>query len=372
MFKRKGIVVWKLILLIAGILAVAVTAVAAAVLLRDKNHEIDSLRAMLEVTEPPEETQVTYFEPVQVNHHYDLAGHKILLKDQTFGEIWIPVLKDVKLSVHPLELLKEKNSRMVSYDQNGDFNAMTGIDISSHNQVTDWEAVKADGIDFVMLRVGYRTYGGGLLHEDDRFKEYYRGAKAAGLKIGAYFFSQAVTEEEAVEEAQLTAKQLKGCELDFPVAFDWEIIFDDEDGARTDHVSVEELTNLTLAYCQNIESIGFRPMIYQNKRTSLLKYDLPRLQGIAFWLAEYGDGPTYIYDYDMWQYSCKGHVNGVEDKVDLNLSFYDFSQKDAPAVHIPASSVSSQTETTTVAETTDQTGTDSDETTDHTSESAEK
>lgn len=355
MFKRKGIAVWKIIVLAAGLLAVAVTLAAAAVLVHQKNREIDSLRTMMTVTEPPEETKVTYFEPVQVDHHYPLAGHKILLKDQIFGEIWIPVLKDVKLSSHPLELLKEKDSRMYSYDQNGDFNAMTGIDISSHNNVTDWEAVKADGIDFVMLRVGYRTYGGGILHEDDKFKQYYRDAKAAGLKIGAYFFSQAVSEEEAVEEAQLTAKQLKGCELDFPIAFDWEIIFDDEDGARTDRVSVDTLTNLTLAYCQNMESIGLRPMIYQNKRTSLLKYDLPRMQGIPFWLAEYGDGPTYIYDYDMWQYSCKGHVNGVEDKVDMNLSFYDFSQKDAPAVHISASGGDHTTEA--VTGTGDETGT---------------
>lgn len=346
MLKRKGLSVLQIVLTVACILAAVVTAAAVCLLIHRKNNEINSLRTMLEVPEPVDETE-QYFEPVQVDHHYPLAGYKILLKDQTFGEIWIPVLKDVPLSDHPLEKLKEQDSRMYSYDSDGDYNAMTGIDISSHNQVTDWEAVRDDGIDFVMLRVGYRTYGGGILKEDEKFRQYYQDAKAAGLKVGAYFFSQAVTEEEAVEEAQLTAKQLRDCELDFPVAFDWEIIFDDSDGARTDHVPVDTLTDLTLAFCQNMESIGYRPMIYQNKRTSLLKYDLPRLQGIPFWLAEYGDGPTYIYQYDMWQYTCKGAVNGVEGKVDINLSFLDFSKDGAPEVKIAPQIRTDMTDTQT-------------------------
>ncbi len=319
----------------AGILAGVTALCAAASAIYRKNHRIEDLQAMLRVyTEAPPEEPDPYFEPVNVDHHYPLSGYKILLKDQTFGEIWIPVLEDVALSEQPVERLKQQpDKRMLSFSSDGSVNAMAGLDISAHNNVTDWEAVKADGFDFVMLRVGYRTYGGGILHKDEKFKQYYKDAKAAGLLVGAYFFSQAVTEEEAVEEAALTLRTLEGCELDFPVAFDWEIIFDDD--ARTDNIPVEDLTNLTLAFCQNIEGNGYQPMIYQNKRTSLLKYDLPRLQGIPFWLAEYGDGPTYIYHYDMWQYSCKGEVSGVDGKVDLNLSFYDYSKPGFPAIHQP-------------------------------------
>lgn len=269
------------------------------------------------------------FEPVEIDHHYELAGHKIFLEDNTFGQIWLPVLADVPLSTHPTERLKpaDNGRRMMSYDESGNPNAVAGIDISAHNNVTDWNAVKADGIDFVMLRVGNRTYGGGIINADTKFQEYYQGAKAAGLKVGAYFFSQAINEEEAAEEAVFTADALSGLELDYPVAYDWEIIFDDPDGARTDHVSVDTLTNCTLTFCENMEAFHFKPMIYQNKRTALLKYDLPRLQDYPFWLAEYGEGPTYIYDYDMWQYSCKGEVDGIEGKVDLNLSF---SEETAP------------------------------------------
>lgn len=280
-----------------------------------------------------------HYDPVPVDHFYERAGQKILLSDDTFGQIWLPVLSDVPLSTHPLDKMQMLgNGRMISLDETGNLNALTGIDISAHNNVTDWNAIKADGIDFVMLRAGYRAYGVGTgkLYKDDKFRQYYRAAKDAGLLVGAYFFSQAITEEEAVEEAILTAEMLEGCELDFPVAFDWELIFHDKDGARTDNVPVDTLTDCVLAYCQNLESFGYKTMIYQNKRTTLFKLDMPRLKDYPFWLAEYGDGPTYVYDYDMWQYACDGTVAGIEGKVDLNLCFRDFSQEGAPAVSRPA------------------------------------
>ncbi len=306
--------------------------------LHQQRQTIDSLTAMHEAIEEQTTTttttQITY-ESIPVDRFYERAGQKILLQDTVYGQIWLPVLEDVPLSTHPLELLKEENGRMVSYDKYGSINAMAGIDISVYNDVYDWDAVKADGIDFVMLRVGYRTYGGGQIKADTAFQKNYKAAKEAGLLVGAYFFSQAITIEEAVEEAIFTAKQLEGLEPDFPVAYDWEIIYHDEDGARTDNVPVDVLTDCCLAFCQHMEAYGYQPMIYQNKRTTLHKLDLPRLRDYPFWLAEYGDGPTYIYDYDMWQYSCTGTVNGIHGAVDLNLSFYDYSKEDAPPVVRP-------------------------------------
>ena len=356
----------RILMLTAGLAAIAVTAGAVALTIHRKNRKIDDLQTLVDIYEtPPPETE-PYEKKVEVDHHYPLAGHKILLKDETFGQIWIPVLEQVPLSTHPNERIKQEGQWMHSYDTEGNRDALTGIDISSHNKVTDWEAVKADGIDFVMLRVGYRTYGGGIVKEDEKFQKYYKGAKAAGLKVGAYFFSQAITEEEAIEEARMTAKKLKGCELDYPVVFDWEIIYDSNDGARTDNVPVDSLTDLTLAFCQHIQEFGYQPMIYQGKRCALFKYDLPRLQGIPFWLAEYFGRPTYIYDFDMWQYSCSGTVNGVEGKVDLNLSFKDFSQEGFPAVKLaPPFDDPDRPAETTAAETTDMT-----ETTETTADSA--
>ncbi|MBQ6040156.1 MAG: glycoside hydrolase family 25 protein [Oscillospiraceae bacterium] len=312
-----------------------------------RNNTIALLRRSLEQQgEDPDRlisVEPIEYTPVPVDHFYERRGHKILLQQDVYGEIWLPVLADVPLSSHPLENMKMlPNGRMISYDENGNLNALTGIDISSHNTVEDWNALKADGIDFVMLRAGYRGYGVGTgkLTKDEKFRQYYHAAKEAGLLVGAYFFSQAITEEEAVEEAILTAQQLEGCELDFPVAYDWELILHDDEGARTDNVPVDTLTDCVLAYCQNIEAFGYKAIVYQNKRTTLFKLDLPRIKDIPFWLAEYGDGPTYIYDYDMWQYSCSGTVAGISGNVDLNLCFRDFSQEGNPPVCLPAPDIS--------------------------------
>lgn len=328
--------------------AIGIPALAAAVALTvltlanlSKAHTIRSLQdeisSLQENSDDTEQEAEPVYEPTEVTHYYDRRGHKILLSDTTYGQIWLPQLADVALSTHPDENFRElTNDRMVSYGDDGKLNAMTGVDISVHNQVTDWNAVKADGIDFVMLRVGYRNYGIGAdtMNPDPRFQEYYRGAKEAGLLVGAYFFSQAVTEEEAVAEAVYTAELLRDCELDFPVVYDWEIIYHDPEGARTDNVPVDTLTDCVLAYCQNLEFFGYKTMFYQNKRTALYKLDLPRLAEIPMWLAEYGDGPTYPYEYDMWQYASDGKVAGIEGNVDMNLSFRDFSQDGNPKVSL--------------------------------------
>ncbi len=178
-----------------------------------------------------------------------------------------------------------------------------------------------------MVRVGYRSYGGGEIKLDDSFAKNLSGASEAGIKTGVYFFSQAVSTDEAIEEADAILDAIKPFDITYPVVFDWEIIYDDK--ARTDNVPVETLTDSCIAFCERIKSAGYTPMIYQNKRTTLFKLDLPRLQDYDFWLAEYNDeGPSYYYDIDMWQYSCKGTVPGISGEVDLNISFKDYSKAD--------------------------------------------
>ena len=256
-------------LLKIGIPAITGAAVIGTlgVLLYQSSREVRDLKSQISERELPieEESSKVEFAPIDVNHYYERLGQKIYLSDDTFGQIWLPVLSEVPLSQHPLEnMVQQPDGRMASFADEKTLNAMTGIDISTHNIVSDWNRVKEDGIDFVMLRVGYRGYGvdTGTIKADDKFKQYYRDAKAAGLKVGAYFFSQAITEEEVVEEAVFTAEQLKGCELDFPVVYDWELIFHDNE-ARTDNVPVETLTDATLAFCENIKAFGYQPMIYQ-------------------------------------------------------------------------------------------------------------
>lgn len=197
--------------------------------------------------------------------------------------------------------------------------SVLGIDVSEWQTVTDWNAVRDAGVEFVMIRVGYRGYGsGGSMQVDESAASHYAGAKAAGLKVGVYFFSQALTTLEAVEEAQFTLELIRDWELDMPVVFDWEFISDE---ARTAYMEALDLTHITMAFCQTIEDAGYEPMVYFNQNQSFSLLQMERLTQYDFWLAMYSERMTYPYKLDMWQYSCTGAVPGIEGDVDLNLWF---------------------------------------------------
>lgn len=200
----------------------------------------------------------------------------------------------------------------------------TGIDVSVFQGDIDWDAVKNDGIDFVMLRVGYRGYGQkGIMGKDDKFDSNYEGAKKAGLKVGAYFFSQATNESEAREEAAFVLDAVRDCPLDYPIAYDWEFV--DNGEARTNGMTSEDITVCAKAFCEAIKSAGKVPVIYFNCETGYFNYDLPQVKDYGFWLAEYYDTPSFYYNYKMWQYSKTGSVDGISGDVDMNISIVDFS-----------------------------------------------
>ncbi len=201
--------------------------------------------------------------------------------------------------------------------------SMLGIDVSSHQKIIDWPMVSADGIEFAMVRLGYRGWGNGEIVADELAQMNLQGAGDAGLKIGAYFYSQAISVEEAQEEAQFVLAQLGGRRLDLPVVFDWEIF---SEAGRTAGVDSQTLSDCILAFCDAIQAGGYQPMIYFNLDVSTRLLDLVDLQqrGYPFWLAMYTDSMTYPYRVDMWQYSESGKVKGIEKPVDLNLYFvYD-------------------------------------------------
>lgn len=256
-------------------------------------------------------------------NYYELSGKKILLEDGTYGEIWIPVLENVPAFSKEIDKIKTRNGRKY-YVDNSDITSLLGVDVSVHQDNIDWHKVKESGIDFAMIRLGYRGYGTGEPDLDENYAENIRGAREADVDAGVYFFSQAITVEEAIEEANLVIESLEGLDINYPVVYDWEIIYDDS--ARTDNVSVDILTDCCIAFCETIKNAGYTPMIYQNKRTTIFKLDLNRLTDYDFWLAEYGSEPTYYYDFDMWQYTSTGSVPGIEGDVDLNISFKDYSK----------------------------------------------
>ena len=196
--------------------------------------------------------------------------------------------------------------------------SILGIDVSNYQGEIDWQQVKSAGVEFVMIRAAFRGYGNGLLYEDLRAQTNYQGAKAAGLKVGAYIFSQAISVEEAREEAQYILDVTQNWELDMPLVYDWECLADDY---RTVGVNARQLTDYTIAFCDTVKSAGFDPMIYFNPSQSHKEMYLAELTGYGFWLAMYTDQMDYPYKVDMWQYTNQGTVPGIEGNVDINLYF---------------------------------------------------
>ena len=197
-----------------------------------------------------------------------------------------------------------------------------GIDVSYHQGKIDWEAVAADGIDFAIIRCGYRDYGAGALHEDARFRENVAGARAAGLDVGIYFFSQALSVAEALEEAAYTLELIDGYDITFPVVFDWEQMTDT--GSRSASPDWKMVTDCTVAFCDAMAAAGYTPMTYFNVSMAYLRLDMERIDAYPAWLAWYHDYPGYIYDYQMWQYSSTGRVAGIGTNVDMDICFVNF------------------------------------------------
>lgn len=254
------------------------------------------------------------------------TGNKIQINDSTLGEIWITELDGV-----PKNELNNDNftsdSTFKYYSENGKAASLEGIDISSYSGDVDWNKVKDSGVDFVIVRIGGRGYGNeGALYTDDRALEYIEGAHNSGLKVGGYFFSQAINTEEAVEEADYVKSILGDTKLEFPVAYDWEIIKDED--ARTDNVSAAEATNCARAFCDRIIEHGYNTMLYSPSRELYFKYDLSRLADIDIWYCEYSDVPTFYYQFSMWQYSSTGKVDGIDADVDMNICFTNIADYD--------------------------------------------
>ncbi|MBE6975929.1 MAG: lysozyme [Ruminococcaceae bacterium] len=190
-----------------------------------------------------------------------------------------------------------------------------GIDVSKYQQNVDWQKVADAGITFVVIRIGGRGYGqSGALYADELAQSHYDGAKAAGLQVGAYFFSQAVSVAEAREEAAYALELTKEWGLDMPIVFDWEYV---SDTARTAHSDAETVTACAAAFCDRILESGKQAMIYV--RPELEKLQLDELTQYQQWVAWYSDTMDYPYHFDMWQYTKTGSVPGISGNVDINL-----------------------------------------------------
>ena len=195
-----------------------------------------------------------------------------------------------------------------------------GIDVSAFQGKIDWKKVKASGIDFAMIRLGYRGYESGKLVEDEYAKTNLKGAAEAGLRVGAYFFSQALNIKETDQEIQFMLGVLGDTKLDMPIVLDWEI---PASTARTRNMDRQTLTDIQRHFCGQMRDQGYQPMIYFNWHQSEHLYVLHDLEEYPFWLALYQDRMTYPWKVEMWQYTDQGRVPGIHGNVDLNVYMPD-------------------------------------------------
>lgn len=212
-----------------------------------------------------------------------------------------------------------------SYEAPG-YTSRVGIDVSKFQGDIDWQAVKEQGISYAFIRVGNRGYGKeGTLNTDGKYLQNIEGAKAAGIDVGVYFYSQAVSEEEALEEAEYVLKLLEGIELDYPVVYDAEYVIEDE--ARTDGVGAGQFTKNTIAFCERIEEAGYKPVIYATMKWEAYALKLHEVNEYEKWYADYEEFPQTPYDFTYWQYTNEGKLEGIEGPVDLNLEIIPIEER---------------------------------------------
>ena len=224
---------------------------------------------------------------------------------------------------NPVTGLRQIDGKMYYFNLYGVKAAKLGIDVSYHNKGINWPAVKAQGIDFAIIRVGYRGWESGLLWEDDRFVQNLRGAKGAGIDVGVYVYSTAVNPIEARQEADLIVGSLCGMKLEYPVYFDTEQSGDYPLG-RADRICKANRAPIIQAFCNRIRDAGYTPGIYSGLNYLKNHVDHSMYAPYTTWLANYtryNRLPDFPYEYDMWQFTDAGYVNGIRGIVDMNVIY---------------------------------------------------
>ena len=223
------------------------------------------------------------------------------------------------MNTYDLDNIVSENGRISYTDDNG-VTGRFGIDVSEFQGDIDWAAVKNDGVEYAFIRAGYRGYGSeGNIVADSKFEQNMAGASAAGVETGVYFYSQAINEAEAVEEAEFVINALQGKSISYPVVFDMEVV--GSPNARTASLTAGQITDITIAFCERVKQAGYEPLIYGNIMWMMDKLNLSEVTEYGKWFAQYTDWPNFPYEYDFWQYSRNGTVNGIEGDVDLNVYF---------------------------------------------------
>lgn len=236
-----------------------------------------------------------------------------------FDWVWMTPLPGVEANSLTAEDFSDR-SGCPTYTGN-DYQVLRGIDVSEHQHEIDWAQVAASGVDYAYVRLGYRGYTEGGLFEDPYFRANVEGALANGLQVSVYFFSQAISVQEAIEEAEYVLARIRDYNITLPVVYDWEKI-NGETAARTDNLDFSILNDCAVAFCDTVKNAGYEPAIYFNRHLGYYGYDLSRMTDYDFWFAlPESSFPNFYYAVDMWQYSFTEQVPGIAEPTDMNLMF---------------------------------------------------
>ena len=236
-----------------------------------------------------------------------------------FDWIWMTPLPGVEANSLTAEDFSDR-SGCTTYT-GSDYQVLRGIDVSEHQHEIDWAQVAASGVDYAYVRLGYRGYTEGGLFEDPYFRANVEGALANGLQVSVYFFSQAISVQEAIEEAEYVLARIRDYNITLPVVYDWEKI-NGEMAARTDNLDFSILNDCAVAFCDTVKNAGYEPAIYFNRHLGYYGYDLSRMTDYDFWFAlPESSFPNFYYAVDMWQYSFTEQVPGIAEPTDMNLMF---------------------------------------------------
>ena len=253
-------------------------------------------------------------------------GKHTLVMTRDGKEEWVLISPYLAKNTYDLTKLEDK-AGLKRYVENGKKISYVGVDVSKQSGSVNFTGLKAAGVDFVMIRLGGRGYSTGQISLDESFKENIEGAIAEGLDVGIYFYSQAINQDEAIQEVNFVVQNLdpyRGS-IKYPVAFDMEFVANDE--SRIDGLSREDRTSIAASFLEGVKAAGYIPMFYGDKEWLIKEIDLAKLQDYDVWLSQDTDIPDYPYQYAMWKYTSTGVVNGIKGDANLNICFIGYSQR---------------------------------------------
>lgn len=249
-------------------------------------------------------------------------GNHVKVTSKDGSEEWIKISDKIEKNNYDFTNIVNSGGQL-KYVYNGKNISFSGIDVSRYQKEIDYSRLKAQGIDFVMIRVGARGYKNGTLSMDEYFEDNINKALEAGVDVGLYFYSQAINTQEAEEEADLVINAIAGRTIKYPIAIDMEYV--DNDSSRIDTLTKDEKTVITAAFVNKIKAAGYRPMIYGDKEWLLKRIDVSQFNESSIWLSQTDEQPDYPYNFDIWQYSTDGDLYGIEGPVDMNICLVDYA-----------------------------------------------